>query len=182
MTEQEILILLPLLKERIPYEEDIFNEYIIQNGYDEATSDTEGALLVVEENAIAGQINIDDVKNADFYPENVSLNDYVINQTIDENRNQWESTLLHLLEDSKNILMSKLYPFNNYSEYIIPTNKYNWVLRCCVELYNLADKIGTTSYAENGLSWSRLSDGLSNSLMNEIISHVGIPKTTENGD
>ena len=82
MTEQEILILLPLLKERIPYDEDRFNQYIIQNGYNEATSDTEGALLVVEENAIAGQINIDDVKNADFYPENVSLNDYVINQTI----------------------------------------------------------------------------------------------------
>lgn len=123
MTEQELLILLPLLEERIPYDEVFFTD-----------------------------------------------------------TTEYETGLTNLLEDSKNILMSKLYPFNNYSEYIIPTDKYNWVLRCCVELYNLADKIGTTSYAENGLSWSRLSDGLSNSLMNEVISHVGIPKKAENGD
>lgn len=123
MTEQELLILLPLLEERIPYDEVFFTDTA-----------------------------------------------------------EYETGLTNLLEDSKNILMSKLYPFNNYSEYIIPTEKYNWVLRCCVELYNLADKIGTTSYAENGLSWSRLSDGLSNSLMNEVISHVGIPKKAENGD
>ena len=123
MTEQELLILLPLLEERIPYDEVFFTD-----------------------------------------------------------TTEYENGLTNLLEDSKNILMSKLDPFNNYSEYIIPTDKYNWVLRCCVELYNLADKIGTTSYAENGLSWSRLSDGLSNSLMNEVISHVGIPKKAENGD
>lgn len=123
MTNNELTILLPLLKERIPYDEVFFKD-----------------------------------------------------------NSEWEIGLKNLLEDSKNILLSKLYPFEDYSNYNIPTDKYNWVLRCCVELYNLADKVGTTSYAENGLSWSRLSDGLSNSLTSELISHVGIPsKKVETG-
>ena len=123
MTGEELQRLLPLLKERIPYDEVFFQD-----------------------------------------------------------TSEYEIGMKNLLEDSKSILMSKLYPFEDYSEYKIPTDKYNWVLRCCVELYNLADKIGTTSYAENGLSWSRLSDGLSNSLLSELISHVGIPsKKTETG-
>lgn len=118
MTDNEKEILLPLLKQRIPYDEDIFEEESV-----------------------------------------------------------YEMALTQLLEDGRNILLSKLYPFEDYSSYTIPAHKYNWVLRCSVELYKLGDKIGVTSYAENGLSWSRFSDGLSNSLMTELISHVGIPKS-----
>ena len=117
MTKEEKEILLPLLKNRIPFDEDLF-----------------------------------------------------------EDTKEWEIGLENLLEDSRNILLSKLYPFEDYYEYLIPLNKYNWVLRCCVELYNLADKFGVTSYAENGLSWSKFSDGLSRSLMSEVISHVGVPR------
>lgn len=94
---------------------------------------------------------------------------------IDED--EWEEGLTNLLEDSRNILLSKLYPFEDYSSYTIPAHKYNWILRCCVEIYNLKDKWGVTSYAENGLSWARYSDGLSKSLTSELISHVGIPKS-----
>ena len=36
--------------------------------------------------------------------------------------------------------------------------------------------MGVTSYAENGLSWAKYTDGLSKSLTSEVISHVGIPK------
>lgn len=117
MTKDELGILLPLLKARIPYDEDFF-----------------------------------------------------------ENTREWEVGLTNLLEDSRNILLSKLYPFEDFSDYLIPLNKYNWVLRCCVEIFNLADKWGVTSYAENGLSWSRFSDGLSKSLTSELISHVGVPR------
>ena len=81
-----------------------------------------------------------------------------------------------LLEDSKNILLETLYPFDDFEDYEIPEKYYNWQLRCCVELYNLADKQGITNYAENSLSWTKLSDGLSNSLMNKINSYVGTPK------
>ena len=126
MTENELNTLLPLLKKRIPYDEDFFADE----------------------------------------PE-------------------WNEALTRLLEDSRDALLSRLYPFEDYSSYAIPAHKYNWILRCSVELYNIADKMGVTSYAENGLSWAKYTDGLSKSLTCELISHVGIPKYTpieENGD
>lgn len=54
------------------------DEMPILNGYDEATSGTTGALKVVSSGATAGQINLADVKKADFYPEDVAANDYVV--------------------------------------------------------------------------------------------------------
>lgn len=96
-----------------------------------------------------------------------------------EDTTEWTLGLTNLLEDSRDILLSKLYPFEDFSSYLIPKERYNWVLRCSVEIYNLADKWGVTSYAENGLSWSRYSDGLSRALYNELISHVGVPKKAE---
>jgi hypothetical protein len=48
-----------------------------------------------------------------------------------------------------------------------------------LELYQLADKQGLTNYAENSLTWSKLSDGLSNFLMNKLTSRVGVPKEDE---
>ena len=91
---------------------------------------------------------------------------------------EYELVLTTLLDDSKAYLMNKLFPFKELSleEYVIPANRYNWQLRCCVELINIADKMGYTSYAENDISWTKLSDGLSYSLQNEVISNVGIPK------
>ena len=120
MTNEEIEILLPLLEERIPFDEDIF-----------------------------------------------------------ETQENWELSLTNLLNDSRDILLNKLYPFEDYSSYLIPLNKYNWIIRCSVEIYNLADKFGISSYSENKLSWTRYSDGISRSLMNELISHVGVPKYSE---
>lgn len=119
MTKDELKILLPLLEERIPFEEELF-----------------------------------------------------------EDKDNWELILTNLLNDSKNILLSKLYPFEDFSSYLIPKNKYNWVLRCSLELYNLNDKWGVTNYAENGLSWAKYTDGLSKSLLSELISHVGVPRRT----
>ena len=64
----------------------------------------------------------------------------------------------------------------------LPKKYYNWQLRCCIELYNLADKQGLTNYSENSLSWAKLTDGLSKDLMSKLTSKVGIPKKNETGD
>ena len=50
----------------------------VLNGYDEATSTTVGAVKVVSSGATTGQVNLADVKATDFYPEDVSANDYVV--------------------------------------------------------------------------------------------------------
>lgn len=97
------------------------------------------------------------------------------------NNTIYEIILNDLFEDSKNILLESLYPFlDDFTDVVVPKAYYNWQLRCCVELYNLADKQGITSYSENSLSWAKLSDGLSNSLMNKVTSHVGVPRTANN--
>lgn len=126
MQEEELAIQLPLLKDKIPYDEDIFVE---------------------EDN--------------------------------------WELILNDLLTDSKSILLEILYPFDDdlaIESTAIPKKYYNWQLRCCVELYNLADKQGVVNYSENGLAWSKLVDGLSTSLMNKLNSHVGIPKSSKDDE
>jgi len=47
-------------------------------GYEEATSATTGALLVVSGTPSAGQVKLSDVKASDYYPESVAANDYVV--------------------------------------------------------------------------------------------------------
>lgn len=94
----------------------------------------------------------------------------------------WEIVLQDLLDDSAYILLETLYPFEDFEEYEIPTKYNNWQLRCCVELYNLADKQGITNYAENTISWTKLSDGLSNFLMNKLVSKVGVPRKVDTSE
>ena len=90
----------------------------------------------------------------------------------------YEQILKDLLEDSKYIAFEIIYPYSDYPDELEP-RYYNWQLRACVELYNLADKAGITNYSENGISWSKLSDGLSVNLLNALTSKVGIPKQSE---
>jgi len=100
-------------------------------------------------------------------------------EDIFESEEKWEAILIDLLKDSCSILLETLYPFDDFENYAIPKRYYNWQLRCCVELYNLADKQGITNYTENTISWTKLSDGLSNTLMNKLTSNVGIPKSSD---
>lgn len=90
--------------------------------------------------------------------------------------NVYLQVLSDLLVDSKYIALEILFPYEDYSEYELPSKYNNWQLRACIELYNLADKAGITNYSENGISWSKLSDGLSNKLMDGLTSKVGTPK------
>lgn len=94
----------------------------------------------------------------------------------------YEQVLTDLLEDSKNMCLSILYPFQDTTEMSLPARYENWQLRACVELYNMADRQGIINYAENGISWGKKSDGLSVSLMNELTSRVGVPKRIESED
>ena len=89
------------------------------------------------------------------------------------------AALGELLEDSKSIALETLYPYEDTSEMDLPSKYNNWQIRCCLELYNLADKSGVVNYSENGIGWSKLSDGLSNFLMNKLTSKVGVPKDIE---
>lgn len=94
----------------------------------------------------------------------------------------YQKVLKDLLESSKYIALETLFPFDDFENYLLPKKYYNWQLRCCIELYNLADKQGLTNYSENSLSWAKLTDGLSKDLMSKLISRVGIPKKNETGD
>lgn len=95
------------------------------------------------------------------------------------NNSNYEKVISDLLEDSKAILLETLYPFDDFSEKEVPRQYYNWQLRCCVDLYNMADKRGIVNYSENGISWSKLVDGLSNDLMNKLVAHAGVPRSEE---
>ena len=53
----------------------------VENGYVTATSSDPGALKVVASSATTGQINLADVKAADYYPAGVAANDYVLPET-----------------------------------------------------------------------------------------------------
>lgn len=96
-----------------------------------------------------------------------------------ESQTDYEVALNELLEDSKNIALETLYPYEDTSEMDLPVKYKNWQIRCCLELYNMADKSGLTNYSENGIGWSKLSDGLSTQLMNKLTSKVGVPKSEE---
>ena len=88
----------------------------------------------------------------------------------------YDNMIEALLEDSKNIALSNIYPFKDWSVLDLPKKYYNWQIRAAIELYNLADKAGIKSYSENGLSWSKSTDLLSQGLMEEITPRVGVLK------
>ena len=100
-------------------------------------------------------------------------------EALHDSQELYEQILTDLLNDSKFICLSLLFPYEDYAEYELPKRYYNWQLRACVELYNLADKISVKDYSENGISWSRLKDGLSAALVGEIISMVYVPESDE---
>ncbi|MCI8654501.1 MAG: hypothetical protein HFJ48_01295 [Clostridia bacterium] len=95
---------------------------------------------------------------------------------------KYEDKLRELLEDSKSIALSELYPFiDNLEDMELPSKYNNWQIRASVELYKWQGNQGAKSYSELNLSWSRDNDGvLSNTLMNELIPYVGTPRRKKN--
>lgn len=95
------------------------------------------------------------------------------------NSTNYKLVISDLIENSKYIALATLYPYEDYSEMELPNKYLNWQIRASIELYNLADKSALINYSENNLTWSRLTDGLSRSLMVELVPTVGIPKKKE---
>lgn len=82
------------------------------------------------------------------------------------------------LDDAEVVALNTLYPYELEQKELDKTNKRlaNWQTRCAIELYR---KMGTTniqSYSENGLSVTYLTGLISNELLGELVSKVGIPK------
>ena len=96
-----------------------------------------------------------------------------------DNEEKYTNTLEALLEDTKNIALSNLYPFEDWSEMELPKKYYNWQIRASVELFHFLGYEGIKSYSENGLSFSRMEDGISADLLDELMPNAGtIKKTT----
>ena len=98
------------------------------------------------------------------------------NEQMFGNKKNYELILEDIVLNARYIALSYIFPFDDYSTMELPKKYINWQYRCCIELYNLADKQGFTTYSENGLSWGKLTDGLSLQLTTELTSRVGIPK------
>ena len=97
-------------------------------------------------------------------------------EDIFDSESDYDVALGELLDDSLYIALETLFPFEpDFENMQLPKKYYNWQIRCCLELYALADKAGITNYTENSISWSKLSDGLSNSLMNKLTSRAKAP-------
>ena len=104
-----------------------------------------------------------------------------MDETVFSSDKEYLDTLHEILEDSKYLALSTLFPFEDFSTMEVPKKYNNWLLRCCVELYNLADKQGIKSYSENGISWTKDTDSISLQLINELVPKAGIPKRKTNG-
>lgn len=101
------------------------------------------------------------------------------NELIFGNKENYELIFEDIVLNARYIALSTVFPFEDYSTKELPKKYINWQYRCCIELYNLADKQGFITYSENGLSWGKLTDGLSLQLITELTSKVGIPKKEE---
>ena len=95
-----------------------------------------------------------------------------------DNEEKYTNTLKALLEDTKNIALSNLYPFEDWSEMELPKKYYNWQIRASVELFHFLGYEGIKSYSENGLSFSRMEDGISADLLDELMPKAGTIKRT----
>ena len=93
-----------------------------------------------------------------------------------------ENALLdELLISATEIFLSLKYPasptpVDDEEKPIIDSRWNGWIISAAVELYNKIGIEGQSGHAENGISRSYSSDGLSNFLIRQIIPDVGIAR------
>lgn len=104
------------------------------------------------------------------------------NETIFGNKTNYDFILEDIILHARSIGLSRVYPFYDYLTKTLPTKYTEWQYKCCIELYNLADKSGFVTYSENGLSWGKMTDGISRQLLDEIVSKPGIPSKVAEED
>ena len=96
-----------------------------------------------------------------------------------DSEEEYEAYLTTLLEDTEDIALNHLYPFL-VKRPALPVRYYGWQLRACCEINEVAGLNGLKSYSENGLAFSKATDGmLSQAILNELIPYAGIPEKTE---
>ena len=94
----------------------------------------------------------------------------------DKNNPELDATFNDKLEDAKLVFLNRVYPFDK-DKNDIPDRYTGWQTRCAIELYYLAEDGDFTSYAENGLSWSKDGSGLSSKLLEELPPpQAGVPR------
>lgn len=99
-----------------------------------------------------------------------------------ENEEDYEKYLNSLLTDTEDIALNKLYPFL-VKRPSLPIRYYGWQIRACIEIDEFAGFNGLKSYSENGLSFSKATDGmLSLTLLTELIPYAGIPEKAEESE
>ena len=89
-----------------------------------------------------------------------------------------------LLEDTEDIAINHLFPFE-IEKPKLPTRYYGWQLRACEEIDAIAGLNGLKSYSENGLSYTKATDGiLSSDLLSELVPYAAAPQKSlkENAD
>ena len=84
-----------------------------------------------------------------------------------------------LLNRAKSIALNILYPFQEFLPESLPSRYTSWQTRCAIELYNSLGTEGISNYSENQISWTKLTDGISKSLLNELQPFATVPRKDE---
>lgn len=180
---------LELLKQRIEYDQDIFNDLTYYEW--EAINNSKIYTLSVKPEVGEITFTYEDGKMTESYPITSIIEDNKItvnHLTYEKNSNEvmtyeiYNKVLNRLLEDSKYVGLSLRYPYQDYSSMSLPSKYLNWQLRCAEEIYNGIGTVGIKSYSENGLSWTRDSGYISYELRNEIESLVGYVVSDEESE
>lgn len=87
---------------------------------------------------------------------------------------QYDIMLTTLLEDSFNIAINQLFPYEKQKITYLPENYENWQLRVCSYIKKNANFLGLTKYSENGIDIEFSSDNIPKSYMDELIPWVGV--------
>ena len=94
----------------------------------------------------------------------------------DKNNPESDDTFKDRLEDAKLVFLNRVYPFDK-DKNDIPERYIGWQTRCAIELHYLVEDGDFTSYAENGISWSKDGSGLSDKLLGELPPpQAGVPR------
>lgn len=97
----------------------------------------------------------------------------------DVNESGKDALFTILLNRAKSIAFNILYPFQEFLPESLPSRYTSWQTRCAIELYNSLGTEGISSYSENQISWSKLTDGISKSLLNELQPFATVPREDE---
>lgn len=94
----------------------------------------------------------------------------------DSSKDDLLSLLIQVAQDTA---LRKMYPFaKDISDKIVPLKYELWVVQAAKEMYQNLGNENVKRYSENGLSieYKDLINGISNDLLNQLPSKVGVPE------